>query len=230
MKSHPVDALAERVLPESALNERGYSRVFGALGQRALPFLCCMWALLAMPADADSCCATKPAPAAEPAALPADSIYQLDSAWTTTDGAPVSLAGLRGRHRIVAMFYASCSYACPMLVADLKKIEARLPAGADVVFTLFSFDPERDTPEALRAFARRQAILKDNWLLLTGAPDHVRELAAVLGIRYRKDADGSIAHSNQITLLDGEGRVVAQLPGLNEDPEPLLNGLRTAHE
>ena len=190
----------------------------------------CAALFLALHAHADSCCATKSAPAADPAALPADSLYQLDGTWTNTAGEPVTLADLRGRPRIVAMFYASCSYACPMLVADLKKIEARLPAGTEVVFTLFSFDPERDTPEALDAFAGRQSIRKDHWLLLTGAPENVRELAAALGIRYRKDADGAIAHSNQITLLGGEGRVVAQLPGLNEDPEPLLKGLNTPHE
>lgn len=172
---------------------------------------------------AASCCAT---PAAAPSTtLPADSVYQLEATWTNASGRAVTLADLRGPPRIVAMFYASCSYACPMLVADLKKIAARLPPESDVVFTLFSFDPERDSPAALNAFAARQEITGARWELMTGAPGHVRELAAVLGVRYRKDADGAIAHSNPITLLDGEGRIVVQLPGLNEDPAPLLDAL-----
>ena len=173
--------------------------------------------------SAAACCA---APVAAPTnTLPADSVYQLDAVWTNAAGRAVALTELRGPQRIVAMFYASCTYACPMLVADLKKIAARLPPGSDVVFTLFSFDPERDSPANLSAFAERQGIAGSKWVLMTSGPEQVRELAAVLGVRYRKDTDGSIAHSNPITLLDGDGRIGVQLPGLNEDPTALLEAL-----
>ncbi len=185
----------------------------------------CLWALATAPTRADSCCAAAAAAGAAASPLPRDSVYQLEASWTNGAGEARVLAGLRGNPRIVAMFYASCDYACPMLVADLKKIEAQLPPGSGVVFTLFSFDPARDTPEALRAFAARQGIAQENWMLLTGGEAGVRELAATLGVRYRKDPDGAIAHSNQITLLDSEGRIAAQLPGLNEDPAPLLRAL-----
>ncbi|HMP76129.1 MAG TPA: SCO family protein [Kiritimatiellia bacterium] len=215
MNTRPVDARVERVVPTRR----------GGLGQAALPLLCCVWALLALCAHADSCCASKPAPASEEEALPLDSVYQLESTWTNSTGAARPMGDLRGPHRIVVMFYASCTYACPMLVADLKKIEARLPAKPGVVFTLFSFDDERDTPAALAAFAERQGIGAPGWELLTGPREAAREMAAVLGVRYRKESGGAIAHSNEISLLDGEGRIVARLKGLNEDPQPILEAL-----
>ncbi|MBW7908266.1 MAG: SCO family protein [Kiritimatiellae bacterium] len=187
-------------------------------------------ALATQSALAAACCTAPDEEEGETAQLSSDSIYQLEDTWTNADGATVRLSDLRGPHRIVAMFYASCTYVCPMLVADLKKIEAKLPADAKVEFTLFSFDPDRDTPAALKKFAARQDIALPNWHLLTGSEDGARELSAVLGIRYRKEPNGDIAHSSPITLLDGDGRIVAQLSGLNEDPAPLLSALSDAHD
>lgn len=175
-------------------------------------------------ASAASCCAATAPPTTN--ALPTDSIYQLDSTWRDSDGRALALSDLRGTRRIVAMFYSSCAFACPMLILKLKKIEAQLPPDSDVVFTLFSFDSEHDQPATLRDFMARQQIGAPRWQAFTAPPDAVRELAAVLGIRYRQTPDGSFAHSNEITLLDPEGRILAQLPDLNQDPAPLLNALR----
>ena len=45
-------------------------------------------------------------------------------------------------------------------------------------------------------------------------------LVAVLeGVRYRREADGHISHSNLISLLDAEGRLVHQQDGLNAAPD-----------
>jgi protein SCO1/2 len=38
----------------------------------------------------------------------------------------------------------------------------------------------------------------------------VRELAALVGVKYRRVADGEIDHSATLTVLDAEGRIVAQ--------------------
>lgn len=194
--------------------------------------LLCATLGLPMIASAAACCAVDEEEAdatAEAPALPDESIYQLGSVWTNANGTAVDLPSLRGSYRVVAMFFASCKYVCPMLVQDLKRIQQALPADAAVVYTLFSFDSENDTPAALRDFAERQEINTPDWLLFTGAPDAVRELSAVLGIRYRKESDGSFSHSNQITLLDPDGRVLAQLQRLKEDVAPLVAALNKDH-
>jgi len=42
----------------------------------------------------------------------------------------------------------------------------------------------------------------------------VRDLAATLGVRYRRLSAEELAHSNAITLLDADGAVVHQQPTL----------------
>lgn len=157
------------------------------------------------------------------------SLFLLDSIWTTDAGKSVKLGALRGRPQVVAMFFASCQFTCPITVSDLQRIEAALPENlrGQVGFTLISFDSVRDTPAALRTFRASRELGGDNWTLLRGEPDDVRELAALLGVIYKRDANGDFAHSNLITVLNAEGEIVLQQPGLNLPPDEIVAKLKT---
>lgn len=166
--------------------------------------------------------------AALPAGKPTDrSLYQLDSNWTSDVGRKVKLGVLRGRPQILVMFFSNCEYACPILVNDMRKLEATLPSDvrAKVDFLLVSFDTKRDTPATLAAFRKKENLPIASWTLLRGAEDDVRELAALLGVNYAADSRGQFAHSNTITLLNAEGEIAFQHNGLNQDPAPLLSAI-----
>jgi protein SCO1 len=158
------------------------------------------------------------------------SLYQLESTWTSDVGRKVKLSVLRGRPQVVAMFFSNCEYACPILVNDMKKLEAKLPKEvlAKVDFLLVSFDTKRDTPEALAAYRRKERLATGRWTLLRGENDDVRELAALLGINYAADSRGQFAHSNIITLLNSEGEIAFQHNGLNQDPRSLIEAITKA--
>jgi protein SCO1/2 len=128
------------------------------------------------------------------------------------------------------MFFSTCEFACPLLVQDLKRLEAALPASIrdQVDFVLVSFDTERDTPEALAAYRARQSLDPARWCLLTGRPDDVQDLAAVLGIQYSKDARGQFMHSNILSLLNRNGEVKHQEMGLNRPLDSLLGAMEAA--
>lgn len=163
---------------------------------------------------AGACCAV--APKAE-AVLSERSVYQVEAEFTTDAGERVTLARLRGRPVVLAMFFANCTYACPLLVSDMARLRAALPDGVreDVQLVLVSFDAERDTPEALRAYRERVG-LDAQWTLLHGDAASVQELAMVLGVKYKREATGEYAHSNLLTVLDGEGEVVTRVEGLQQ--------------
>ncbi|MEO5961186.1 MAG: SCO family protein [Opitutaceae bacterium] len=184
-------------------------------------------ASLTIGADAPkpACCADeKPALAAccaelKPAApLSSRSIYQLDTKWTNDAGQPMALAALRGRPVAIAMFFASCEYACPVLVSDIKRLRAALPEAVreKTQLVLVSFDTARDTPGALKIY-RERSTLDAGWTLLRGDESSVQELAMLLGVKFKQDARGQFAHSNLITILNAEGEIVHQQAGLQGD-------------
>ncbi len=128
------------------------------------------------------------------------------------------------------MFFTNCEYACPILVGELKAIEARLApeVRAKVDFLLVSMDVKRDTPAELAAFRERRQLARDRWTLLRGEADDVRELAALLGVNYMEDARGQFSHSNVITVLNAEGEIVFRHAGLEQDPTLLISAIEKA--
>lgn len=176
-------------------------------------------------------CASEPAPPAfdHDAPLSDASIYQHDALWETDAETTATLADLRGQPVALAMVYADCGTACPMIVHDMKQIGNAVAEVGDVPlrYVLVTLDPARDTPEHLRRF-REMHQLGDDWTMLRGSDDAIQTLAALLGVRYRPDVDGSIAHSNIITLLDAGGEIVVQQEGLGTGPAPAVAALHTA--
>ena len=180
------------------------------------------------PASLAPCCRKAPtnAPPTE------GSLYQLESLWTSDLGVRVPLATFGGRIQVLALFFSRCEYACPILVQDLKRLQEALPASVrdEVDFVLVSLDSERDTPETLAAYRREQRLGTDHWALLTGSADDVRELAALLGVNFRKDGRGQFAHPNLYTVLNGRGELLRQQIGLQQDPAPVVAAIRQALE
>lgn len=159
------------------------------------------------------------------AAPPLGSLYALNLELVAQTGATVPLDAQRGHPVLVSMFYTSCPMACPMLIQEIQSIEAELPperlGGVRVV--LVSMDPEHDDPAAMRAVVDKHG-LDARWTLGAVPADDVRPVAAALGVRYRPLPEGGFAHTSVITLVDGDGRVVARSEG-REGREALVAAL-----
>jgi protein SCO1/2 len=151
------------------------------------------------------------------------SIYALTMPLTDQDGAKVGLDAFRGKPVFVGMFYGRCPSACPLLVSTIKNALAELDpaAAAEMRVLLVSFDPEHDTPEALRTIAAARG-LDARWKLTSAPEDQVRELAALLGIQYRRLPDGSFSHGSSIVLLDRAGIIDGRLDDTSQPVQELV--------
>ena len=142
------------------------------------------------------------------------SVYDLPGSWRDQAGATRELTGFRGSPVLLAMVYTHCTATCPLAVAELKRIAAE---HRDAKLVIVSLDPERDDPTRLASYARGLGLDSARWTLLTGTDADVRDLAATLGVRYRRVTPADLAHSNLITLLDREGRIIRQASGRMDD-------------
>ncbi|MCI1013411.1 MULTISPECIES: SCO family protein [Herbaspirillum] len=177
--------------------------------------------MAAAPEDHSAPASSRP-PGTVAAALPGDSVYQLDARFTDQDGRPFSLAQRRGQPMLVGMFYTSCEFVCPLLVEALRNTEAGLtaPERARLSVLLITIDPVRDTVAVLKRTAGQREIDSPRWTLARSDVATTRKLAAILGLQYRALPNGDFNHSTDLILLDAEGRVAArtkQLSGI--DPE-----------
>src|SRR3546814_8783617 len=93
------------------------------------------------------------APAQEP--RPRDSVYQLPATLTDQDGQSWDWRSKRGTPQVVAMFYTSCQYVCPLIVDSGKAVQRALSTDdrAKLGILLISMDPARADPHALMSVA-----------------------------------------------------------------------------
>jgi protein SCO1/2 len=162
-------------------------------------------------------------------ALPGDSVYQLQPALIDQDGRPFELLSLRGHAVLVSMFYSSCEAVCPMLFETIHWTLKALPAaqGESVRVLMVSFDPARDTVPVLKKTAQAHGC-DSRWTLARCDDDSARQVAAALGIQYRRLASGEFNHSATIELLDKQGRIAARSGQLGSVDHPFVKAIHQA--
>jgi len=163
-----------------------------------------------------------PALANQPAPLPRDSVYQLDVQLLDHAGKRGPWRAQRGKPQLVAMFYTSCQYICPLIVDSAKAMERQLTPTerARIGITMISMDPVRDTPKVLSTVVTKRKLDTRRWTLASPGKNDVRQVAGVLGVRYRALADGEFNHTSALVLLDANGRVLARTEKMGSQPEP----------
>jgi protein SCO1/2 len=134
---------------------------------------------------------------------------------TDTDGKPRSLADWRGKVVVVFFGYTQCPDVCPTTMAELAQIRTQLGADGDRLQTVFvTIDPERDTPEVLKAYV---ANFGPNVVALRGNAEQTAAAAKEFKVFYAKvpgKTTGSYTmdHSAASFVFDPAGRVRLFVP------------------
>jgi cytochrome oxidase Cu insertion factor (SCO1/SenC/PrrC family) len=140
-----------------------------------------------------------------------------DRSLTGPDGAGAPLLGLAaGEVAFVSFVYLSCPDGCPLATAVLQELDRRLardPAlAARVQLVTVSFDPARDTPEAMARLARGLAP-RGRWRFLTARdPAELEPVLADFGqdavpLAAAAGAPERLGHVLKVFLVDDAGRV-----------------------
>jgi protein SCO1/2 len=90
---------------------------------------------------------------------------------------------IAGKVIVVNSFFATCSGSCPVMTGTFRKIQSDLGdrLGRDVHLISITVDPETDTPEQLRRFAK-EAGAKPGWSFVTGDRKNVELALQKLGL------------------------------------------------
>ncbi|WP_458734213.1 SCO family protein [Zobellella taiwanensis] len=147
---------------------------------------------------------------------------------TNADGQSFTEQDFQGRWSLVFVGYTFCPDICPTTLADLARIHPRLLELSDKAQVVFiSVDPQRDTPERLKAYT---AYFNPDFVAVTAAHERlmpvVQQLGLIYGIHEREQSDYLVDHSASIALVDPQGRLYASFrPGFDEQSQvPLVDG------
>jgi protein SCO1/2 len=147
--------------------------------------------------------------------------------FTLTDqtGQPVRFSTISAG-KVVALNFVYTRCALPQFclrasnVFEVMQRRFARQYGRDLVLLTVTFDPERDTPEALATYAARFNADPKMWRFLTGRTADVRRVCAFFGVESYLD-EGLVNHSLHTAVIDRRGRLVANIEGNQYTPEQL---------
>src|SRR5215813_10091838 len=143
------------------------------------------------------------------------------------NGKTVTEADLRGKWSLIYFGYTHCPDACPTALNDISIALSELGPKRDAVRPVFiTVDPERDTPETLKAYVTS---FDAPILALTGSAEQIAQAAKGYRVYYAKHPekgdDYSMDHSSVIYVMDPEGRFTASFTH-ESTPEQIAERLK----
>lgn len=151
------------------------------------------------------------------------------------DGRPVRFSDFRGQALAFTFIFSRCPLPdfCPRMGNNFARarelILAQPNAPTNWQFLSISFDPEFDTPAALRSYA--QLYRHDNpdrWRFAAAPLTVLSKLAPELDLMFAREASGSISHNLRTVVLDPQGRIHQQFDGNQWTPDALAKSLLAA--
>lgn len=141
--------------------------------------------------------------------------YFTDTELVTQDGRKVRFYSdvLKDRVAVVNVIYTNCKDACPLITRQLVQVRDELSDlfGRKVFFVSITSDPHRDTPAAMKRFARKHNADVAGWTFLTGSEESVRRILKRLGALPADIED----HITALYILDVDNkRMRRMLPNL----------------
>jgi protein SCO1/2 len=142
--------------------------------------------------------------------------------FTDQSGAAFGSRELAGRVWVGDFIFTQCRAACPGMTARFvglqRAIESRPELADSVRLVSFSVDPERDSPERLREFAKRHGAKAEFWSFLTAPSGAVAELSLeAFALTADPPSTGGPTHSDRFVLVDRQGRLRGNYrPTVNE--------------
>ena len=142
------------------------------------------------------------------------------------NGMEVTQDDVENHIRIVNYFFTTCPGICLDMAKSLRKVQSKYIDNDAIKIMSHSAMPEYDTPKVLKNYAEVNDVDSNRWILLTGEPDLINNLARTSYFTVLKEGEGwdehSFIHTENLVLVDHKGRLRGYYDGTSENDTDLL--------
>lgn len=139
--------------------------------------------------------------------------------FTNQDGKTVTEKDVTGKVYLANYFFTTCKSVCPRMNAEVKKVYEHFKNEPGFLILSHTSDPETDSAETLKEYARSMGVTGSNWIFLTGRKDSLYRQAR---LSYKiddpnnnvKDIEDDFLHTQFLALVNKKGEVVKIYDGL----------------
>jgi protein SCO1/2 len=140
---------------------------------------------------------------------------------TDFDRSKISLEDFKGKLVLIGFIYTHCPDVCGILTMHFRQIQRKFSdiIGKDLELIFITTDPERDTPERLKAYTEG---FKGKWHFLTGTREEMEKVWEAYHVFVKdKPAAGIVYHTYMVVLIDWDGFIRYRYIGL-VDPQDVI--------
>ncbi|HKV54624.1 MAG TPA: SCO family protein, partial [Candidatus Binataceae bacterium] len=138
----------------------------------------------------------------------------------------LSLASLRGKPVLVGFIHTMCKGPCEMLTSKMQSVSAALPAAHNVTMLLITTDPADDQPPELMAYAKKQSLSGNEWILVTGPHRSIKRVMRIYGVSH-EESDDTMMHVMKLFLVAPDGSLTHTYSGMNASPQAVASDIKT---
>lgn len=146
------------------------------------------------------------------------------------NGNPIKLSDENGKIRLITFLFTSCTTTCPATTHWMTKIQDEMKAdglwGKDTHFYTVTFDPETDTGEAMKEYAKKWNMDLEHWSLVRGSVEDTRAVALDFGVLVQ-EVENDFIHGDLAFLVDQKGQVRKYYTGSKMDPKEVLKDMKS---
>ena len=153
-----------------------------------------------------------------------------DFSFTNHNEKTITNDTYKGKVYIVEFFFTTCPSICPIMNENMVKIQNEFYGNPEFGIASFSIDPNHDTPEILKAYAKEKGATLKNWHFMTGDKNEIYTFSNDgfrLYVGENADVEGGFEHSGLFALIDKDGYIRSRTVKTGEDENPIkyYNGL-----
>jgi len=145
-------------------------------------------------------------------------IYGQVSNFTLIDSVsekPFTLRQLEGKVWAANFIFTTCGDICPTMSTNMAALHRSYEAVDDVMLVSISVNPEYDSPEVLRAYAKKYRANPNKWHFLTGERATIKDLS-VKSFKLG-DIKEPVFHSSRFALVDKHGLIRGYYDGMDKE-------------
>ncbi|HKJ06144.1 MAG TPA: SCO family protein [Flavobacteriaceae bacterium] len=147
--------------------------------------------------------------------------------FTNQNGEAISNSFYKDKVYVVEFFFTTCPTICPKMNENMVLIQNEFYGNPNFGIASFSINPKHDTPEVLKAYAKKNKATLKTWNFLTGKQDDIYQLANngfTLYAGENSEAAGGFEHSGMFALVDKNGFIRSRVDE-NGNPIAFYDGL-----
>ena len=130
--------------------------------------------------------------------------------FTNQNDKLISNSDYLGKVYVVEFFFTTCTTICPVMNTNLVHVQNSFTSFPDFGIASFTINPEFDTSEVLKMYAKENGITNPNWNLMTGERRDIYKLANDgfnLYTAASPDFVDGFEHSGYFAIIDKEGYI-----------------------